>query len=309
LDLRLLASLAVTGVVLWFVLRFWAGGAGEVQGVLARAHWERFPVAWLASVAGLGFAVQRWRFVLAAMDCGIPFRRAAYSILAVWAPAVLTPSRAAELGRAWLIRDRVPSWSGAGSVLAEKLTDVFSLAVLAALGAALDGRWTRLAAIGAVISATATFFFYLFRTDSLLEHRWLRRFGPRLQLLREPFRALLLRPRRAVQVLACSLANWLCSFAIVLSLLHTFGAPFRFEALLAQWPMALFIGMVPVTLQGMGTRDAAFLQLASASSPETPAAALLAASLGYALLATWQWALVGLPFLFHALLRSRRRAR
>ena len=63
------------------------------------------------------------------------------------------------------------------------------------------------------------------------------------------------------------------------------------------WPLAIFAGMVPITLAGMGTRDAAFVYLLTATSASAiDQGAVVTATIAYALIGTWLIAVIGLPF-------------
>jgi hypothetical protein len=57
---------------------------------------------------------------------------------------------------------------------------------------------------------------------------------------------------------------------------------------------------MPVTLGGMGTRDAAFLYLLRTVAGHPAGAGVLAATMGYSAVALWSFAIVGLPFMVSA---------
>jgi ABC-type spermidine/putrescine transport system permease subunit I len=64
------------------------------------------------------------------------------------------------------------------------------------------------------------------------------------------------------------------------------------------WPIAIFAGMLPVTLAGMGTRDGAFVY--ALRTTDTTGAlreeSVLVATLGYSLVTTFTVAAIGIPF-------------
>ena len=59
-------------------------------------------------------------------------------------------------------------------------------------------------------------------------------------------------------------------------------------------PIAIFVGLVPVTIAGMGTRDAALIYLFSAYASDS---ASITVGLFFSLLRYWVLALAGIPFL------------
>ena len=98
-------------------------------------------------------------------------------------------------------------------------------------------------------------------------------------------------------MIGSSLAAWTFASIIVHLLLLATGSDLSFGVTMSLWPLAIFAGMVPVTVAGMGTRDAAFL-LAVRASVDVPVReeSVLAATLGYSLIATWLLVILGLPF-------------
>jgi uncharacterized protein (TIRG00374 family) len=110
-------------------------------------------------------------------------------------------------------------------------------------------------------------------------------------------RALFRSPWHLVGVIGSSLAAWTLASIIVHLLLLATGSDLSFGVTMSLWPLAIFAGMVPVTVAGMGTRDAAFL-IALRASVDVPVReeSVLAATLGYSLIATWLLVILGLPF-------------
>ena len=84
---------------------------------------------------------------------------------------------------------------------------------------------------------------------------------------------------------------------IVTLLLHAFGASVSFVYVWAMFPFASFVGTIPVTLGGLGTRDAAFLFALNGVGAAVDPGAVLLATLGYAAVGTWLPSLFGLPWL------------
>jgi uncharacterized membrane protein YbhN (UPF0104 family) len=66
--------------------------------------------------------------------------------------------------------------------------------------------------------------------------------------------------------------------------------------------VAILAGLLPVTLGGLGTRDAAFIYLLRTVAGRAAGASVLAATIGYSAVAMWSFAIVGLPFMVSAAL-------
>ena len=74
----------------------------------------------------------------------------------------------------------------------------------------------------------------------------------------------------------------------------------------AIFPLCVLAGLVPVTLSGIGTRDAAFVQLMTMYGIAREGATMVA--LGYTVFAYWILSLISLPVIGWQLLSWYRRA-
>jgi uncharacterized protein (TIRG00374 family) len=133
---------------------------------------------------------------------------------------------------------------------------------------------------------------------------------PRLQTLEQAWRGavtgLWSAPGRAALVIVASLASWLLHMTQIWIFALALGAGVPFAANLGLAPLAILVGLLPLTMAGVGTRDAAVILLY-----QPYAAAPVAAALG--LLFTLRYllpALAGWPFLarYLTLVRRTRRA-
>jgi uncharacterized protein (TIRG00374 family) len=222
--------------------------------------------------------------------------------------SIVAPSRANDLLRAHAVRELVPPFATAGSVLAERAIDVQSLWILSALGAWSIGQgWLAGAACLAIVVEWIVIVLVV-----AAGRRFRSRFGrhqEKVERLLAAFEALRSMPRRLLTIVFASLGVWLLNVAMLYALSLAFSARVGAADVFALWPLALFVGLLPVTLGGMGTRDAAFVYFLEATGSGAPdPAAVVAATLAYAVLTTWGLALVGLPFLL-AQLRGAARAR
>jgi uncharacterized membrane protein YbhN (UPF0104 family) len=301
LALTLLATL-----VLLIVLVRDFGGSSFLSAVRhARLAWVG--AAFFVSCACVLLGALRWHLILKAMGYELGFGRALEVVLATWPPAVVTPSRANELLRAVAVRDVVPLASGTGSVLAEKAIDLLGLLALAGLGAALRAFWVWSALIGAALSLEVATIVVLANRRGWLERIPLVRRRPgTIDELFLAFDALGRDPRRLASVVASSLAIRLLTVGVTQALLVAVDANVRWFDTLTLWPAAMLVGVIPVTLGGMGTRDAAFVFLLRARALGVAQANVLAATMGYSGVAIWSFAVIGLPLMVRAVLSNRR---
>jgi uncharacterized membrane protein YbhN (UPF0104 family) len=274
----------------------------------ALGHADLTYVAWAfgeASACVLLGAV-RWQLVLAAMDHRVGLGRLLVIMLATWPPAVVVPSRANEVLRAVALRGQVPLADGTGSILAEKLIDLFVLLVLACTGAAIQGLGVVAVAIGGAAAAQVACMVLVGKRRSSLDRLPFLRSRPglvdRLLLASD---ILARRPGALAVVSVVSLVLRVLTVGVGYTLLVAVGAGVSLFDTLTLWPVAILVGILPVTLGGMGTRDAAFIYLLRAVSPAGAAGApavgaagaILAGTLGYSAVSMWSFALIGLPFM------------
>ena len=205
------------------------------------------------------------------------------------------------------IRNVVPLAAGTGSVLAEKAIDLFVLLAFAALGAALHGLWAWATLLVALLLFEAITIAVVVARRSWLERMPLIRRRPEtIEELFSAFDALRRVPATLASVSLVSLGIRVLTVVVTYALLVGVGADVSLVDTLTLWPAAMVVGLAPLTLAGMGTRDATFLYLLGARGSHVPAAAVLAATMGYSAVAIWSFAILGLPLMIKETLSLRR---
>lgn len=303
--LRFGLALLITAAVIFFLVRQFAG-EGKLWQVISSSAW-----GWLLLPLGLVLlniymAIYRWGFILRAVDVNVPFHRGLEAVLATWPLALFTPSRASDLLRAVAIKDLADGAQGVGSVVAEKMIDVQSLCILTILGGALSGLWLY-AGIGAVMLIAQWIGLWLILNQLDLLVRLLNRekLEQKIRSFFSIFSALLQERKWLLLSMGLSLLAWLNAITIIYSLSWIFGARIPFGQFVALWPLALFIGQLPLTVAGVGTRDAALITLLKMSSTQpVDEAQLLAATLSYAIVTTAFPAVLGLPWMMRWLAKQ-----
>lgn len=262
---------------------------------------KRAEVRWIAlaiilTFVNVTFSAARWRTVLAACGYALSLRRALTVVLAVWPVSALTPSRAGDLARAFCVRREVPLEVALGAVVTEKVIDIQLLCLVAGVASFARGftttTWIAVSLAAAFWVAIAVVYFVTRNATS--------RVGllGKLKALGETVHSLRNSRKHLVITLGLTALMWCNVLAIAGCLLAAFHASVPILTTASLWPLALFAGVIPITLSGMGTRDAAFVFLVQATSSTAHTSAILAATLTYSLITTWLVALVGVPFMF-----------
>jgi uncharacterized protein (TIRG00374 family) len=289
-----LALVATAAILALLVGRYGAGSLAAVRG--ARPGWIALALA--MSTAGVLLGALRWQVVLEAMPYRLGFGRALIAVMATWPLAVVTPSRANDFLRALAVRSTVPLAAGTGSVLAEKAVDMSLLLALGSLGAALESLWlwSALIAVALVIGLAALALLVKNRA-TFARLPLIRRQTQKVEELFVAFDALVASPGRLLVACAVSLLIRALTFGMTFALLRAVDADVDLFDTCALWPVATLVGLVPVTLAGMGTRDATFLYLLAARGHLVTRPAIVAATMGYSVIAVGVFAVIGLPFM------------
>ncbi len=295
-QLKGIALIAITLVVFWILFRrIDVGVVLETLSVVPAWAWF---VSLLFTLSFPILSALRWHYTLRMIGHHIPFMRCLKIILGTSPISAISPSKAGDFLRAVSLRGEVSVLEVGGTVLAERALDVLVLAGLAFLGGVLIGHTliTRFAA--AIIAIGVVGLLVLPLLVASIPKPAVRE---KLERLIRVLRMLRQQPGIALAVVFFTILNWLASIIQTHVLLLAVGAHPPFWLTVATLPIAIFVGLLPVTLGGMGTRDAALVTLLSsaATAPQALAVGLLYSFFGY-----WLLAILGLPFMSSALFRN-----
>ena len=131
---------AVLTVVVFAAL-FAFGDANQVANALAQFDMRAFAVVIALTTVGYLVRFVKWELYLDELDIDVP-RTTSLTVFFSGLMMVVTPGKAGEVWKAWLLRDMedVPASKTTPVVGAERITDVVSLAVLASVGVVAYGR-------------------------------------------------------------------------------------------------------------------------------------------------------------------------
>ena len=248
--------------------------AAIVLAVLYRAADWRAVLAVLASLDGLWLAaafgmfvpqtlVSAWRWQgLAAGIQPLSLVTALRQTLAASALNLVVPSKLGDLSKAGML-PREAIKPAAGLVVLEKGSDVAALLVLLGLGW-LGADGLVVATMAGVLIATALWGFGKAAIPA----------GGRLGRL--------LGMRQAAGLASASLLLWMLHLAQFDLFLRAAGVHVSATEVLARVPVAIFAGLVPLTLWGIGTRDGAMMWLfADVTTPAVMAGVGLLTAMRY----------------------------
>lgn len=246
-------------------------------------------LAFLAILFAPVLSAKKWQSVLKAMDYQLSFRDSLKIIMASFPLSSVTPSKSGDLIRAFYLKDSLPPARTAGAVLAERLTDVMVLAFYSFAGALLLKN-NLILGISLAIIALIPLLVWIAGKIKLPWVKWQEKIDNFFFVSK----ILLAKPRKSLFILLYSLLLWLVPVFEAKLLFLAFGASVPWLYIVAAFPITIFIGLLPITIAGMGTRDSAIIYFFSSW---TQPGICLAVGLMYSLLGYWLLALLGLPFM------------
>ena len=297
----LLISLAIIGVILWKIDR------ADLAHRFRHLDGFFFSLALACFVPQTLVAAKRWQVLLRG-SCDVSLWSATRVILASSTLNVILPSKLGDMAKPYFHSRRGELKTGVGLVLVviEKLLDVGTLSVFVLLGIlSLRERDLKVLACGAAASLALILVAFLFlgepRTRGiyrLLTGRVPSRLTPWIEGFWADWEKVLsgLKATRGrfSSIQALSLLLWLLHLIQIYLFFLTLKHPVPILLVYALVPPAIFIGLLPISFAGIGTRDSALIYLfAPYASASLMAGVGILTSVRYVVPA-----LFGLPF-FH----------
>jgi glycosyltransferase 2 family protein len=234
---------------------------------------------------------KRWQIILKTMNCDISLKEAFYIILGTFPFALITPSFSSDFIRAIPLQNKIRRSKVIGTCFTERFFDFLILFLLFILGMILTGNYHFFTlALIFLLVLTLTLILISLNIQLPIGEKWQERINNILLSIR------ILNSEKHVMIpiLFYSFLLWSISIIQTMILFEAVGLSIPLVDTMANLPIAIFIGQIPITFGGAGTRDAAIIFLFSSfASPQK----LLAVGLLFTLLRCWILAIIGIPFL------------
>jgi uncharacterized membrane protein YbhN (UPF0104 family) len=223
-----------------------------------------------------------------------PFVRCLKSVFAAMSLNAVLPAKGGDLVKVTFLQDRPEDLAPlAGIALMERVFDILILCLLALAGSIYIGNptttWISLAALCAPVGALVL----LGKADEVPV------VGKKLVRLASACRVSGKNPGLVLKGCLVAMVCWSTNLVVMYCLLNSVGASLGLPSVAAVTPLAIFVGLLPISISGMGTRDAALAQLL----PEVAKETAYAGTFLYTAAVYWFLALLGLLFLGKETLR------
>lgn len=196
----------------------------------------------------------RWAMVLKLLGYTGPFKNLLFVYLAAVPVAKMLPANSGDLVKAYYLKDEVVFSKSAGGVLLEYFLDIFALLVLVVFGSLASGeKWFLYFGLFGIFALAAIFIFlkkFSFRAGG--------RYRDKLNSFFYIFK-IFMRSREAIIILAFTFISWLAMLIYVKMLFAAFGFDIAFLSITAFQPLVTLVSLIPITLSGVGTREAAMV--------------------------------------------------
>jgi len=238
----------------------------------------------------------RWHWVLKATGQTISILNCLILTMGAWPINAFLPSRTGDFIRVAFLGKDTSKTKAFGSIIAEKILDVACLALIGLLGA-IGIKDKKFAMIFLVI----LMILIIISSQGLsFSERWLKNKKSKIlknvNLTMQGMNILSSCPKSCAIATIWAFINWSLSVVQVLLFFKAFGTYVHPLEISARLPLSIFIGILPITLAGMGTRDAAMLYFFKEFAP---ASTIFGVAIFYTLYSYFLYALLGLPFFIY----------
>jgi uncharacterized membrane protein YbhN (UPF0104 family) len=289
------------GLLGWLISR---ADVTRLGAILAAAAWPvLIPAALAVGLAPFCVAL-RWLGVLRAQRViDLTYADALRATMVANLLNCVLPSKGGDLAKVGWVRRQVGVTTAAGTVVLERMVDLVILGALGLTGSLLTGvRWG--AVVGGALVATVVATAIAIVAVPVHTAPLPTRVRDAARDVQTVFRRWATEPRAILLTMCGALGAWALTAAAFCLLVESLAAEVGWASTLSAYPVAILAGLVPVSLSGIGTRDAAFVVLLRGQVSEEAA---LLVGIGYTMLAYWWVALIGSPFVIRRIATYVRR--
>ena len=291
-TLRIICVIAIT-IAIFFII-FTKIGFYSVVDVLLHANIFYLLIALLLLFAILLITAKRWQTILETMGYNFGYKECFNLIMAAFPLTSITPSKSGDVIKAYYLKDKIPASKTVGSVITERMFDLFTLVLFSLIGMTFCEKY-ELAGVAFVILVCIIAMFLLTRAGFNFRLPIKSSWNEKIQNLILSTKLLTKDNKKAfLFILSYSILIWFVSIVQTVMFFYALGINVPLLFTIANIPIAIFIGFIPVTLGGMGTRDAAIIILFSAYATSSQ---LLGVGILFSFFRYWLVSLIGIPFM------------
>jgi len=265
----------------------------SVQESLSRTNPNLFGIACILVVLSPLVNALRLRVFLGVVDFRPTFTNILRATLCGLALNVILPARGGDIAKvAFLGRKNNEQWLKlGGAVILERSFDLLALGLIGLTASLLacNYKGTPLSGLVVFVCVFGMVFFSKFHRLPII--------GAKLKNFNEAFRLIIPRRKEIFCGFIISILCWTTNCLIIALLLRSIDRTFQIWIAYSAAPPSIFMGILPISLWGVGTRDAA---LAYFLDGFTNIENIMAAGFLYTALVYWLLGFIGIPALLFA---------
>lgn len=295
-----LKSLLVAVITLFiFYLLFTQIDGTSVIQILSNANLFYILASILTLALIIPIAVFRWQVILKVTGHPLSFWRCLNILMAALPLTSITPSKSGDVVKAYYLKNEIPMSITIGTVFTERVFDVLSLIIISIIGSIFYFKIEFLIILTPVLLVVTGLLVVISNSNlkiPLIKDSW----NSKLQNMTYSMRSLTKNRKAFYVVLLLSFVSWILAVFQTALLFYALRINIPFLFTMANVSIAIFVGLIPVTLGGMGTRDAAIILLFSEYGQPNE---LLSIGILFSVIRYWIPSIVGIPFM----LKKKRR--
>ncbi len=283
--------LGFTSLLAFFIIFKTTVNVKSFSTIISQIDMRYFWLAFATIPPTILLNATRWYYVLKASGFSIKFKRV-FVIATSSLSFIVIPGRLGDFARSYPLRREVPVGQTVATIILEKIIDICTLLIYASIGLFFLGYYTgsAIALLISIATIPGLIIFKKLKITSPAKNKVIEKIYGAAEILDR------VHERKNFLGIAaiCSIINMGFSLLAFYWLMIAVHAPVPFITVLAFMPLSMFIGLIPITLAGSGTRDAALIYF---FKPYALSSQSLSAGLLFALQGYWIVAIISLPFL------------
>ena len=237
----------------------------------------------------ISFFILRWYAIMKALNKKISMRKAYLSFMSALPLNSIVPSKIGDLGKAIYLREYGIA-KVFGAVVAERFLDIlvllcFLMVSIGYLEAFLLKILAIISFLGLVCILVVLFLFAEYFKSIKIKY---------LSNLSLALITIVKNKVVCMKTILYTLLAWICSLIQLYLIFVSLGIKVSLIEFIQKITIVIFIGMLPITISGMGSRDAAIIAFFNQYASETT---LLVAGLLFTIGRYWIPAIIGIPYL------------
>ncbi|HET6349333.1 MAG TPA: lysylphosphatidylglycerol synthase transmembrane domain-containing protein [Candidatus Krumholzibacteria bacterium] len=291
-----------------FAFIVYRAGPGRILSALSGIDWRGVLWAPLLILVIMTVRGARWRYVIQSLGIEYSLRRSTVVWVIGFFASAVTPAKAGDVVRAFYLRNDTgrPLGEAFLTIFVDRLWDIAFVLVAGAVSVLVfSARYMRVPSAplvvagvlvlgaAAVVATRREWVRLLVKpmASVLIPARFRDRLSMNFNTFYDALRVHGSRPVRAVVMAAYTLVCWMLIFALAIYVARLLSLPVRPAYIVLIMPIVTLVELLPVSVSGLGTRDAAVVFFFSVVG--TGAAQAVGFSIVYVLIGTYLTALAG----------------